>query len=168
MGSNALLEAPQDSDEVDLLYDDDSLYEFVIKFGDVMQQPQNCGAGIFISMIERHLLKVIGKNPGITASRIAGMWNRTKGAISPQVKKLEANGYIKKVKHLFNEKTDLLYLTPLGESINDQHMRNDVTIKKRNSQRLLRHCTSEEIDAFHKVLREYTKILDDCFSLPAE
>lgn len=150
------------------MYEDDVLYEFVIKFSDLMQQHQLYGAGVSLSMIERHLLKVIGKYPGITASRIAGMWNRTRGALSPQVKKLELNGYIKKRKHIFNEKTDQLYLTTLGEKINDEHLRTDAFTARRQTQRLLRTCSVEEVAAFRKVMHEYTKLLDDDFRLPPE
>jgi DNA-binding MarR family transcriptional regulator len=145
------------------LYDDDSLYEFVIKLSDLMQQPQNYGDGVSLSMLERHLLKVIAKNPGITASRIAETWNRTRGAISQQVKKLERNGYIKKIKHIFNEKTDQLYTTQLGEKINNEHLRNDASAAKLKSQSLLRVCTAEEMAAFHKVMHEFTKLLDEDF-----
>jgi DNA-binding MarR family transcriptional regulator len=164
MKNDASIHATQTDDPCgNTLYDDDSLYEFVIKLSDLMQQPQIYGSGVSLSMLERHLLKVIAKNPGITASRIAESWNRTRGAISQQVRKLERNGYIKKIKHIFNEKTDQLYTTQLGEEINNAHLRNDASAAKLKSQSLLSVCTAEEVAAFHKVIHEFTKLLDEDF-----
>lgn len=139
----------------------DLLYEFVVKYSDMMQQSHDYGSGEMLSMIEIHLLTYIDQNPGITATQLTKMWNRTKGAISQQVKKLEANGYIQKVKHETNGKLILLSTTPAGKKLSAEHMHYDIIDIMQTMRRLLQNCSVEEVDAFYKVISEYTKILDE-------
>ena len=137
----------------------DLLYEFVIKYNDMMQEKHDYGTGVLLNMIEVHLLTYIDQNPGITSSELAKMWNRTKGSISQQVKKLETNGYIEKVKHANNGKLILLYATPSGKKLSSEHMHYDIVDIMQTMRLLLHSCSMEEIDAFYKVIGEYIKIL---------
>ena len=139
----------------------DLLYEFVIKYSSMMQETHDYGTGELLNMIEVHLLTYIDQNPGITVSQLAGLWNRTKGSISQQVKKLEKNGYIHKVRHESNGKLVLLYATPNGKMLSAEHMHYDIVDIMNTAQRLLRTCTTEEIDTFYKVLAEYIKLLGE-------
>jgi DNA-binding MarR family transcriptional regulator len=139
----------------------DLLYEFVIKYSDMMRETHDYGSGELLNMIEIHLLTYIDQNPGITVSQLARMWNRTKGSISQQVKKLEMNGYIQKVKHDTNGKLILLYATPSGKKLSAEHMHYDIVDIMQTMRLLLRNCTMEEIDAFYRVIGEYIKILDE-------
>jgi DNA-binding MarR family transcriptional regulator len=139
----------------------DLLYEFVVKYSDMMQESHDYGTGDLLNMIEIHLLTYIDQNPGITVSQLAKMWNRTKGAISQQVKKLENCGYIEKVRHESNGKLILLYATPGGKRLSSEHMHYDIVDIMQTMRLLLRNCTIEEVDAFYKVIGEYIKILDE-------
>lgn len=138
----------------------DSLYEFVLKYNDMMHDLHDYGDGQMLNMIEMHLVSYIDQNPGITVSKLAKMWNRTKGAISQQVKKLEANGYINKVKHDSNGRVILLYTSESGKKLSSKHINYDVLEIMKTTQLLLQNCTSEEVDAFFKVVGEYIKILN--------
>ena len=139
----------------------DLLYEFVVKYSDMMQETHDYGTGALLNMIEVHLLTYIDQNPGITSTELAKMWNRTKGSISQQVKKLETNGYIEKVKHESNGKLILLYTTSTGKKLSSEHMHYDIIDIMQTMRLLLHNCTIEEIDAFYKVVGEYIKILDE-------
>lgn len=139
----------------------DLLYEFVVKYSDMMQQSHDYGSGEMLNMIESHMLTYIDQNPGITVTQLSKMWNRTKGAISQQVKKLEANGYIQKVRHESNGKLILLYTTPNGKKLSAAHMHYDIIDIMQTMRLLLQNCTIEEVDAFYKVIGEYIKILDE-------
>lgn len=137
----------------------DLLYEFVIKYNDMMVQPRDYGTGELLNMMEIHLLTHIDETPGITVSELAFMWNRTKGAISQQVKKLEDKGYIKKVKHETNGKIVLLYTTEEGQKLSNAHKHYDIVDIMQTMKLLMNKCTIEEIDVFYKVVGEYIKIL---------
>ena len=139
----------------------DLLYEFVIKYSDMMQETHDYGSGVLLNMIEIHLLTYIDQNPGITVSQLAKMWNRTKGSISQQVKKLETNGYIQKIRHESNGKLILLYATVNGKKLSAEHMHYDIVDIMQTMHLLLRTCTMEEVDSFYKVIGEYIKILNE-------
>ena len=68
-----------------------------------------------------HVIDVIGKQPNITASKIAQHLNVTKGAISQQLPKLETSGYITKHQKPTNKKERLYTLTPLGLTVYKEH-----------------------------------------------
>jgi hypothetical protein len=70
------------------------------------------------------------------------------------------------MQHIFNQKIDLLYVTPKGEAINNEHMRIDAVVAKQKLQILLCNCPLEEVGAFHKVIHEFIKMLDEDFCLP--
>lgn len=65
------------------------LYKFAMLYSDYVAENQDYGTGDLISMVEVHTLTAIEDNPGISVTELALMWNRTKGAISQTVTKLE-------------------------------------------------------------------------------
>lgn len=139
----------------------DLLYEFVIKYYNMMIGPTDYGTGEMLNMIEIHLLSYIDQNPGITVGELAKLWNRTKGAISQQVKILEKKGYITKTKSETNKKLVFLHVTPSGKKLSTEHMHYDIVDIMQTMTSLLRNCTAEEIDSFFKVIQEYVKLLDE-------
>ena len=68
------------------------IYKFVTTYSDYIKKPHDYGTGEIISMVEVHILTIIEENPGITVTEVALGWNRTKGAISQTISKLEKRG----------------------------------------------------------------------------
>ncbi|MGI6095674.1 MAG: MarR family winged helix-turn-helix transcriptional regulator [Lachnospiraceae bacterium] len=137
----------------------DIMYRFVSMYGDYMRMSHDYGTGEKINMAEVHTLTFIADNPGITITEIAGMWNKTKGAVSQIVTKLEAKGYIEKCKEGNNSKNLHCYATESGQTLSDVHKRYDVEGLNRENQLLRKEFTDSELDAFYKVMERYTEIV---------
>ncbi len=136
------------------------LYKFVMLYSDYVAENQDYGTGELINMVEVHTLTAIEDNPGINVSELALMWNRTKGAISQTVTKLEKKGYIERRKQEGNAKTVMLFPTEKGVRLSQAHKRYDsVEVSKTMNELLRAGCTMEEIDAFFSVIVKYIGIL---------
>lgn len=144
-----------------ILKEADILYEFVLKYGSIMYVSKDYGTGDRLNMIEAHLLTNIEENPGITGTELAKMWNRTKGAISQQIKKLIARGFVYGEKQPNNAKNIGLYVTSKGMEISLNHKLHDYADITQTVKDLSKTCTMEEITTFYKVMREYSKLLDE-------
>ena len=139
----------------------DLLYEFILKYYDLMQEPTDYGTGEKLNMLEVHLLTHIDEHPGVTVSELAKLWGRTKGAISQQIKKLEEKKYITKSKDPSNGKQTLLHATTQGNIISEAHRRYDTQDILLTLNALLKHCTLEEIDTFYKVTKHFLDIIKE-------
>lgn len=139
----------------------DVLYEFVLKYAASMNLAQDYGTGDMLNMVEAHLLTYIEEHPGITGSELAKLWNRTKGAISQQVKKLVDRGFVVRSKQPGNDKNILLHVTEKGRSISLAHKMHDYAEITSTLQTLLKTCTLDEVQTFYKVVGAYVDILDE-------
>ena len=72
----------------------DLVYSFVTVYNSYINELRDYGTGLMINMVEVHTLTMIADNPGITVNELSKMWNRTKGAVSQNVAKLEKKGLI--------------------------------------------------------------------------
>ena len=122
-------------------------------YSDYVAQNQDYGTGELVNMVEVHTLTAIEDNPGINVSELALMWNRTNGAISQTVTKLEKKGYIERRKMEGNAKVVLLFPSEKGVRLSQAHKFYDsVEVSKTMNELLLSGCTIEEIDAFFRVV----------------
>lgn len=129
-------------------------------YGDYLAKNQDYGTSELVNMVEIHTLTAIEDNPGINVSALALMWNRTNGAISQTVSKLEQKGYIERRKMEGNAKVVLLYPSEKGVRLSQAHkFFNSVEVSKAMNELLLSGCTIEEIDAFFHVMTKYIGIL---------
>lgn len=136
------------------------LYKFAMLYDDYAAENKDYGTGELINMVEVHTLSAIEDHPGINVSELALMWNRTKGAISQTVTKLENKGYIMRRKQEGNAKTVLLYPTEKGVKLSQAHKLYDsVEVSKTMNELLLAGSTMDEIDAFFSVVAKYIGIL---------
>ncbi len=150
-------------DEIDKVYAHlspraDKLYQFVMANSDYINEAKDYGTGLLISMVEVHILTIIEDNPGITISNLAKKWKRTKSAISQNVKKLEAKGLVYRVRDEEDAKIVHLYPTGEGVQLSTAHKLFDNMDILQTQNDLLRSCTTEEIDAFYKVLEAYYQL----------
>lgn len=118
------------------------------------------GTGELITMVEVHTLTSIAKNEGITISELAKINNRTKGAISQLIKKLEKRGLIFKNKKENNGKNVHLFLTERGRVTSLSHEAYDRMEVTHITNELLKYCTMEEINHFYKVMEYRNRIME--------
>ena len=136
----------------------DQLYEFVMCYSDYINGVRDYGTGQMINMVEVHTLTMIEDQPGITVSDLARRWNRTKSAVSQNIKKLEAKGLVYRVRDENNAKLIHLYPTDEGRRLSTAHKLFDIRDIMETKHELLRTCTMEEIDTFYKVLGAYRQL----------
>ena len=106
-----------------------------------------------MNMVEMHTLALIAERPGISVGEVAKQWNRTKSAASRNVDRLETKGYIEKKKLGGNAKTIHLFVTPLGQELADKHRELDARELKLFAQYIKQHCTKEDLQRFHQVMK---------------
>lgn len=135
------------------------IYRFVMLYADYVKQTRDYGTGEKISMVEVHTLTNIEENPGITASEVAHMWNRTKGAISQTLSKLEKKGFIERRKRAESGRHIYLYATPKGIALSKAHKEYDIKDLLWINQKMREIFSEKEIEIFYKVLQYYIKLM---------
>lgn len=141
-----------------------NLYQFVMNYSEYIyskhdylenQRP--------LTMLEVHTLSYIEDNPGVTATQLITYWNKTKGAISQILSKLEKEELITKQTTATNAKTKHLYITEKGRAISKSHKIFDILDTNRTMSQILEHCTSAEVDTFFKVITAYNEVIKKDF-----
>lgn len=76
-----------------------------------------------LSISEIHVIEAIalGKGDGRTISELADDLRITLPSVTNAVKKLEANGYVQKIKSEYDGRSVNVVLTPLGQKIDSAH-----------------------------------------------
>lgn len=123
--------------------------------------PVDYGNGEDYNSKEVHTLSYIVDYPGISASEIAYNWNRTKGAVSQIVKKLEEKGLIVRKKKPGNDKTVCLYVTEQGMELDRLHRAYDTRNYKAFLKLIEEHYTKEEIEKTFEVMDLWVKLSRD-------
>lgn len=136
------------------------IYKFVMNYSDYIKSARDYGTGEIINMVEVHTLTVIEENPGITVTEVALEWNRTKGAVSQIISKLEKRGLIKRKKEVGNARIVHLYVTEKGNLLSKAHKEYDINELIWADKTLRKSFTSEEINVFYNVMQKYTELLD--------
>lgn len=136
------------------------IYKFVMNYNDYIKTARDYGTGEIITMVEVHTLTLIEENPGITVTDVALKWNRTKGAVSQTITKLEKRGLIRRKKDVGNAKTVHLYVTDKGQLLSEAHKDYDIKEFTWTDKTLSKSFTNEEINTFYKVMQKYTELLD--------
>ena len=83
--------------------------------------PKKFGTDCFLTHAEIHLVEIIGKNSGSSVSDIARILGITRGAVSQNLKKLEAKKLSFKVADSENISRSLVSLTDKGKTAFDEH-----------------------------------------------
>lgn len=127
------------------------LYRFVNQFKASFHRPRDY-SGHYINMVEVHDLTYIDDHPGTTATQIARCTQRTRGAVSQVLSKLENNNLIRREQSPDNASVMHLYTTATGKEISDAHKRHDVFMLNAMNCVLSRHFSGEEISSFYRIL----------------
>lgn len=116
--------------------------------------------------VETQTLEIIGRIPGITATKIAKELNKTLSASSQILKKLEQKELITRIKNPNNNREYNLFLTDTSESIIKLHEKLDQTIYQRYLDDL-QELSDAEIQTYLKVQKalnqEFFKDLQESF-----
>lgn len=130
----------------------DDIYRFVMLVMDHMKRPRDYGTGEVLNMVEIHTISMIAKEPGICVSNIARQWNRTLGAASRNVDRLQAKGYVEKRKTGDDGKTVHLYVTERGRRLAEQHHTYDLEIACKFYNLISSKYSTQDIESFRAIL----------------
>ncbi len=142
-----------------------NIYQFVMKYNDYILSTHIYGEGIPLTMIEAHTLTYIEDYPGVTVTELAVYWNKTKGALSQTVSRLEEKGLVVKKKKEGNAKNLHLYPTEIGIRVSKAHKLYDTIDIAKTMGELRKECSAEEIESFYKVLAVYNKVIKKDFEI---
>lgn len=98
-----------------------SFIRLVNKYNALEKNPLSYGTAHKFFHSERHMLEIVGDDPGLNITAFAQKAGVTKGAISQVVTRLERKGALRRFKGKTNDKEIQLELTRLGERIYAQH-----------------------------------------------
>jgi DNA-binding MarR family transcriptional regulator len=93
----------------------------VNKYNSLEKIPVRYGTKQNLFHSERHMLDIMGDNPGMNMTEFAAAAGVTKGAISQLVIKLEKKGVVKRYKRSGNDKEVMISLTDAGKEIYKKH-----------------------------------------------
>ncbi len=119
------------------------------------------GSGQIITVAETSTLLHILDNPGINVTALSKHLNRTKGAVSQIIRKLERKGLIKRELCLENRTITNFYTTERGQKLCIAHRLFEQDSYKSTFDDLSKTCTSEEINAFFKVMEAYIQVFQE-------
>ena len=109
---------------------------------------------------ERHMLDMIGDNPGMNITGLAKNVGVTKGAISQVVKKLENKGVVRRYKDIKNDKEVFIELTKQGRDIYQIHKEiNEESIRPLHDE--LKKHPEDKIEFLVKMFRWIEGFLDE-------
>ena len=120
------------------------LTQFLIKY---LNTPRNYSTDDKIFMVEMHLLDAIGRNEGISITELGNLVQRTPGAISQTVNKLEKKGFLEKRIDAATPKVRNLHLTDKGRKAFDFHKQLD----RENYMRVLTELPQFTAEEFQKL-----------------
>jgi len=136
------------------------IYRFATMYNNYYNLPKDYGAEISLTAVEINTLKSIEDNPGITVTELAAAGDKTKGAVSQIVKRLEQRGYLFRKRCPIDGKRALLHVNEEGRRLSLLHKKYSLSDIKNTMDRLLEQCEVAEVDAFFKVIEAYISILD--------
>jgi DNA-binding MarR family transcriptional regulator len=134
-------------------------YDFVEAYNQYMKIARDYGTGETINMVEVHTLTLIEEHPGIMAKDVASMWNRTKGAVSQTLAKLEKRGLIERRKENGNSKNVHIYVTHEGKKLSETHRAYDLKQLIWADKELLKDFDQNEVAVFYRVMEKYTALM---------
>ncbi len=131
----------------------DIIYKHQCLLADYSSTPRDYGTGYLMTEVEAHTLGFISDQYGITATQLARETNRTKGAVSQLISKLEEKGLVERVNEPENKRMYRIYLTEEGRRACDIHRAYDRSNMLEMINKMLLECTMEDIESFFKVLK---------------
>ena len=116
------------------------------------------GTGELYSSTEVHLISHIADKPGITVTEIARNLERTKGAISQMLKKLEDRELIYRQRDPKDNKREAVFLTERGLELDQAHRAFDNYHTKQMLEEILLEFGIQDVDNAFTVLERWILI----------
>lgn len=141
------------------------VYDFAMLCSGMMSAGCPYGDGQTLTMTEVSVILEIMHHPGVTSVQLCKKWNRTRGAVSQLLKKLEQKDLIyrdKRKEKGTDERGIGLYTTSAGFRVAAEVISNEREDSSRLFSTLLdRGCSQQELEAFYKVMDCYIGILQE-------
>ena len=141
-------------------YEMASIIERLCAFS-VATSAHDYGTGEQFTSTEVHILSYIAENLGITVTEIAYKWNRTKGAISQVIKKLEHKKLIYRKKMDGNDKTVCLFVTDKGKKLDAAHQKYDTGNYERFLVLMEAYFSMDEINHAFEIFDVWVTLAED-------
>lgn len=119
--------------------------------------------GVILFQAESQMIKVIGDNPGITASEISKMFHKTSSASSQLIRKLKKKEWVTQVRNPENNREYNLYLTEEGTRIYKNHQQFENTCYRR-TYHALDEFKEEELEVYIRIQKK----INETFQLDVE
>ena len=119
--------------------------------------------GIILFQAESQMIKMIGNNPGITASQISKIVDRTSSASSQLIRKLKKKGWVMQKRNEENNRQYNLYLTEAGSQIYRKHQSFENACYKRTFHGLDRF-SEKELETYIAIQKQ----INETFRLDVE
>lgn len=112
--------------------------------------------GAVLFQAESQIIKAVGNQPGITASELAKIFNKTNSACSQLIRKLKKKGWISQQRNENNNREYNLYLTEDGKAIYKNHeaFENACYIR---TYRMLAEISEEEMKTYIRIQKQLNK-----------
>lgn len=145
------------------------IHDYIMRYYDRNMRKLDYGTGECYTAVEVHILEKIYLHPGITVTQVAALTSRTKGAISQIVTKLCDKGLVVRSAQTDSGGEELsgtprkkrsLWLTDKGRELNQLHITYDESNAKMFFDEVSQHYTSEQMDAFFKIMETCFHLLD--------
>lgn len=139
------------------------VYDFASLCSGMMSVSRMYKNGCELTVTEVNYILSIVETPGITSAELCRKWNRTRGAVSQILKKLEQKNLIYREKQVDSDGNGIgLYTTQEGFRIAMEVIANEREDSNRLFHTLLdKGCTKEELEGFYRVMDVYISILQN-------
>ncbi len=128
---------------------------FLDAFSKAENNLRDYGNGDLNSMIQVHLLAEIDRHPGITATELAAMKQKSKSYLSQTLSVLENKGYIERFADKSDSKKQKLFVTQAGRYLCEIHTHYDLMSMAYTYEQLSKQFSEEDIDRFFDIMRAY-------------
>lgn len=139
----------------------EEVYTFTGVAMEALRKPHDYGTGELLSMVEMHTLERIAETPGMRVSDVARLWNRTLGAASRNVDRLQSKGLVDKVKLPDNQKNVRVYPTEKGRELCRLHRAYDRRELDELARTMLEKYSVGELETFYRVLRSLREVFEE-------
>lgn len=145
------------------------IHDYTMRYYERNMRKLDYGTGEHYTSVEVHILEKIYLHPGITVTQLAVLTSRSKGAVSQIVTKLCDKGLVVRKAQTGNGTGDsgesagkkrTLWLTEKGEELNQRHISYDEDNFKMFLDALAESYSSDQLDAFFKVMETCLHLLE--------
>ncbi len=137
------------------------LYDFLMITSGILNGIEMTSHGQSLTILEMRIIMLVNENPGITATDLCKRWNRSRGAISQMLKKIEEKGFVYREKGGHGGRLSGIYATDWGVEATNEFTVRDFQDNTHIMKHIMEECSEDELRAFYKVMDCYCRVLKD-------